>query len=372
MPGARGRRDGSGAGMPRLADPLATLHDDLAGAGPGSRCASRWGAATRDCFIDPACSRYSRGNVLRVLPEGAHMRRMLLVAVALGITWGPGGAAGQELEHVFVEVLDRAGRPVPDLTPADFALQENNVDLDVVSVRRGTPRPMSIALLVDNGGRVAAPAERDALREGLAAFLRTLPPRHEVSIHTIRGRVRRVLGPTTDRGDLDDAIGRVRVGARARVGLLDSVREVSEPRYEDDEPFPVVVLVLPNGDEDGGDGGGDIDLQMARFAAAGIMAHAVVLEPRSARGGGGEAPVVPGVARDLTRLLRGVYMTLTSRTQLSLGLSRLASRLAAGYERMSMQYRVSYVPSGADGAEIMVGVRRSGVEVRPLPQLQLP
>ncbi len=301
------------------------------------------------------------------------MRGTLLVAVALSVAWGPGDAAGQELEHVFVEVLDRAGRPVPDLTPADFALQENNVDLDVVSVRSGTPRPMSIALLVDNGGRVAAPAERDALRQGLAAFLRTLPPRHEVSIHTIRGRVRRVVGPTADRGDLDDAIGRVRVGARARVGLLDSVREASEPRYEDDEPFPVVVLVLPNGDEDRGAAGGDVDLQMARFAAAGIMAHAVVLEPRSAGGlGAGEEPVVPGVARDLTRLLRGVYMTLTSRTQLSLGLSRLASRLAAGYQRMSMQYRVSYVPSGAEDTEIMVGVRRSGVEVRPLPQLQLP
>ena len=64
-------------------------------------------------------------------------------------------------------------------------------------------------------------------------------------------------------------------------------------------------------------------------------------------------------------------MTLTSRTELSMGLSRLASRLAAGYERVSMQYRVSYVPSGADDAEIMVGVRRSGVDVRPLPQLQL-
>ena len=300
------------------------------------------------------------------------MRRILLVVVALSVAGGPAGAAAQELGHVFVEVLDRAGRPVPGLTAADFALQENNVDLDVVSVRRGTPRPMSIALLVDNGGRVAAPAERDALREGLAAFLRTLPPRHEVSIHTIRGRVRRVVGPTTDRGDLDDAIGRVRVGARARVGLLESVRGVSERRYDDDEPFPVVVLVLPNGDEERGDAREDADLQLARFAAAGIMAHAVVLEPRSARGrADGEERVVPGIARDLTRLLRGVYMTLTSRTQLSLGLSRLASRLAAGYERVSMQYRVSYVPSGADDPQIMVGVRRSGVDVRPLPQLQL-
>ena len=299
------------------------------------------------------------------------MRRMLLVAVAVGVAWGPGGAVAQELAHVFVEVLDRAGRPVPDLIAADFSLRESNVDLDVVSVRRGTPRPMSIALLVDNGGRVAAPAERDALRDGLAAFLRRLPPRHEVSVHTMRGRVRRVVGPTTDRGALDDAIGGVRVGARARVGLLESVREVSEDGYGDDEPFPVIVLVLPNGDEEGG--GAAADLQMARFAAAGIMVHAVVLEPRSARGraAGEERPVV-GVARDLTRLLRGVYMTLTSRTQLSLGLSRLASRLAAGYERMSMQYRVSYVRSGAEDAEIMVGVRRRDVDVRPLPQLQLP
>ena len=266
------------------------------------------------------------------------------------------------VEHVFVEVLDQAGRPVPDLTAADFSLQENNVDLDVVAVRRGTPRPMRIALLVDNGGRIAARAERDALRSGLAAFLRTLPPRHEVSLYTLRGRFRRVVGATTDRGALDDAIGRVRVGARARVGLLDSVREASEPRYEDDEPFPVVVLVLPNGDEDRVGAREEADLHMARLAAAGVMVHAVVLEPRSA---------VPGVARDLTRLLRGVYMTLTSRNELSLGLARLASRLADGYARMSMQYRVSYVHSGDEDAEIMVGVKRSGVDVRPLPQLQL-
>ena len=272
----------------------------------------------------------------------------------------PVTAAGR-VEHVFVEVLDRAGRPVPDLAAADFSLRENNVDLDVVAVRRGTPRPMRIALLVDNGGRIAARAERDALRSGLAAFLRTLPPRHEVSLYTLRGQFRRHLGATTDRGALDDAIGRLRVGARGRVGLLDSVREVSAPRYEDDEPFPVIVLVLPNGDEDGG-AGEDAELHMARLAAAGIRVHAVVLEPRS---------TVPGVARDLTRLLRGVYMTLTSRTELSLGLARLAGRLAAGYERMSMQYRVSYVHPGDEDAEIMVGVRRSGVDVRPLPQLQL-
>ena len=300
------------------------------------------------------------------------MRGMLLVVIAVGIAWGPRGGAAQEPGHVFVEVLDRAGRPVPGLTAADFALQENDVDLEVVSVRRGTPRPMRIALVVDNGGRVAARAERDALRDGLAAFLRTLPPRHEVSIYTIRGRVRRVVGPTADRGALEDAIGRVRVGARARVGLLDSVREASEEGYDDDEPFPVVVLVLPNGDEDLGDAGTDVELQMARFAAAGLMLHAVVLEPRSARGrAAGEAPPVPGIARELTRLLRGVYMTLTSRNELSLGLSRLASRLAAGYDRMSMQYRVSYVRSGGEDAQIMVGVRRAGVDVRPLPQLQL-
>ena len=276
---------------------------------------------------------------------------------------------------MFVEVLDQAGRPVSDLIAADFSLQENNVDLDVVSVRRGTPRPVSIALVVDNGGRIAAAAERDALRDGLAAFLRTLPSRHEVSIYTIRGRVRRVVGATPDRGSLHDAIGRMRVGPRARVGLLDSVREASNRRYEDDGPFPVMVLVLPNGDENRGGARGDADVHMARLAAAGIMVHAVVLEPRSARGRAvGEERPVPGVARDLTRLLCGVYMThmtLTSRTELSLGLSRLASRLAAGYERMSMQYRVSYVRSGAEDTQIMVGVRRPDVSVRPLPQLQL-
>ena len=134
----------------------------------------------------------------------------------------------------------------------------------------------------------------------------------------------------------------------------------------------MIVLVLPNGDEDGSDARGNPDLHLARLAAAGIMVHAVVLEPRSARRlAADEAPATPGVARDLTRLLRGVYMTLTSRTELSLGLARLAGRLAADYERMSMQYRVSYLRFGAEDAEIMIGVKRPDVNVRPMPQLQL-
>ena len=38
--------------------------------------------------------------------------------------------AAEQVDHVFVEVLDQAGRPVSDLTAADFSFQENNVDLD--------------------------------------------------------------------------------------------------------------------------------------------------------------------------------------------------------------------------------------------------
>ena len=125
------------------------------------------------------------------------MRRILVVG--LSVAGGPAGAAEQELGHVFVEVLDRAGRPVPGLTVADFALQENNVDLDVVSVRRGTLAADEHCVLVDNGGRVAAPAGRDALREGLAAFPRTLPPWHEAH-HPGPGRGARGAAPTGKNG----------------------------------------------------------------------------------------------------------------------------------------------------------------------------
>ena len=296
------------------------------------------------------------------------MDRTVFVAVALAIACGSLTAAAQVLDHVFVEVLDPVGRPVSDLTAVDFSLQENNVDLHIVSVRRGTPRPMSIALVVDNGGRIAVPAELKALLDGLSTFLRTLPSRHEVSLYTIRGQVRRLVGSTTDRGTLHDALGRIRVGARARVGLLDSVRDASKRRYEDDEPFPVIVLLLPNGDETRSGAQMHIELQMARLAAAGLMVHAVVLQPRSELR---LTVTVPGVARDLTQLLRGVYVTLTSRTEWSLGLARLASRLATGYERLSMQYRVSYVRSGAEDTQIMIGVKRPDVSVRPLPGLHL-
>lgn len=99
------------------------------------------------------------------------MRRMLGVAVALGIALGPRGAMVQELDHVFVEVLDQLGRPVSDLTADDF--RKHGVDLEVVSVRRGTSRPMRIALLVDNGGRPApvrpAPVPTEIVRAAAAA-----------------------------------------------------------------------------------------------------------------------------------------------------------------------------------------------------------
>ena len=297
------------------------------------------------------------------------MRCMVLVAIALTFACESSTASAQVLNHVFVEVLDQLGRSVSDLTAVDFSLQENNLDLDIVSVRRGMVRPMSIALVVDNGGRIAVPAERKALLDCLSSFLRMLPSRHEVSLYTIRGQVRRLVGPTTDRGTLHDALDRIRVGARARVGLLDSMRAASKRRYEDDEPFPVIVLVLPNGDENRDDAQMHMELQMAQLAAAGLMVHAVVLQQQ--RSEPGLAVAVPGVARDLAQLLCGVYMTLTSRTEWSLGLARLASRLTTGYERMSMQYRVSYVRSGAQDTQIMIGVQRPDVSVRPLPRLHL-
>lgn len=300
------------------------------------------------------------------------MRRMLVVAVALGVGCATWGVTAQELSHVFVEVLDRAGQPVSGLTPADFSLLEDDVDLEVVSVERGAAQPMRVALLVDNGGRIAVAGERDALQAGLMAFLRTLAPRHEVSLYTIRGQIRRRAGFTTDRGALGEAVSRMRAQPYPRVALLDSVRETARRRFDDDEPFPVIVLVLTNGDENHGRAGHESDFLVAELARAGITVHAVVLQSGSGRSRAVDDPrAVPPVAHKLTEFLGGAYETLTSRTELTLALARLASRMTASYERVSARYRVGYVRSGPEERQIMVGVNRPDANVRLFQDLRL-
>ena len=93
-------------------------------------------------------------------------------------------ASGQALEEIYFEVLTPGGDAVEGLTPDNCSIINNGTRLRVVSAEL-QDAPMTVALLVDNGALFAQRGGVNALRDGMAAFLDTLPTQHEVGLYTI-------------------------------------------------------------------------------------------------------------------------------------------------------------------------------------------
>lgn len=73
--------------------------------------------------------------------------RRLILFVALSAI--PVSASSQSVERiVYASILDRAGRPVTDVTANGLTVRENNIDRRVLRVYRAI-EPLDVAILVD-------------------------------------------------------------------------------------------------------------------------------------------------------------------------------------------------------------------------------
>src|SRR4051794_3706051 len=81
------------------------------------------------------------------------MKRCMLAGVSalVALFWVPPAALlSQALERsMYVNVVDQAGAPVPNLGPADFIVREDNRSREVLRVVPATDA-MQIAILIDN------------------------------------------------------------------------------------------------------------------------------------------------------------------------------------------------------------------------------
>ncbi len=275
----------------------------------------------------------------------------LAATIGLGAQSKPGGK--NPTRTVFVAVLDRGGAPVLDLSPGDFEITENSVRRQVVSAALAKS-PMRVALILDTSDGAAAALNH--LRAGLAAFLDTLPPEHEVLIVTTGRQSRVRVPPTLDRKKLKDAAAGLFSDGGATI-LSDTLLEIDD-RFmrKAEDRWPVFIIVTGDGAE-GRSPANEKKLNdwVRALPARGVAAHAIVLKYK-----GGGLPEV--VAQHTAVTANGMYDFINTSNSLPEKLKAIAEQLTHDYERASKKYQVTFVSEAPTGG-ITIGVAREGVRV---------
>ena len=289
------------------------------------------------------------------------LRARVIVCVAAMSAGGaaiPGVVAAQELGQLFVHVTNQAGEPVTDLTPADFAVMEDAVACEIVSAELST-EPMKIALLVDNSESINQAGALTSLRGGLEGFLSELPVQHEVALATIGGNIRWRVDFTTDRDELRESASEIFGGGGAGPILLDGIKETWERRFEDEEAWPIFIVVATDGSESSGNmNQNEYGRLVNELITKGVTVHVALL---STQGGSSTTDY----AINLTDNTGGLYDVFAASTRLATALPELATRLGNHYDQVSQRYRVVYERPDPPGASLSVGVAREGVVARP-------
>lgn len=281
------------------------------------------------------------------------MRHVVLAVTALACCL-PAGAAAQSMGQVFVEVTRQStGEPVPDLSPTDFEVSENGRPAGIVSAGLDTD-PMKIAVLIDNGDRLMETNALNPLRDGLDGFLDTLAPQHEVSLITIGRSVQQRVEFTTDRAELKEGVGLLFPDRGAGARLLDGVRETWRRRFDDDDAFPVMVLVLTDGTEASGNYNDNQYADLLNpLIANGVTVHAVML---ATRGGVRAQQRLPQYAFNLVETTGGILENFVAPTGYENVLPRLAERMNDHYEVVSKRYRLIFERPDPPGTRLSVSV----------------
>lgn len=151
---------------------------------------------------------------------------------------------------LYVSVVDKDGKTVPDLGPADFLVQEDRVTREVLTVRPADD-PMQIALLVDNS-QASDPFIRD-YREGLPAFINAMMdaagPRNEMALIMLADRPTIFTPYTTERAAMLKGVQRIFSMPGSATYLLDGLIETSRGITKRNSPRPVIVALTSEGPE---------------------------------------------------------------------------------------------------------------------------
>lgn len=275
-----------------------------------------------------------------------------LVSVCLlSFLLSPSAFAQDRPQLLYLRAVDGTGAPVLDLTRAEVIVQQGNAACEIVTVQAET-RGMKVALLVGNG----ANAESNPLRDGLNAFLDTLPPEHEVGVFTIVGQVVMRMDFTADRAQLKDDVSNLFVSRIMGTKMMEGLVETWRRRFDQDDAWPVFVLVLHDGPDVSPDVlDGQFNPLLTELVLRGATVHAVVVSPI----GVGQQTAL---SLNATERTGGTHTPISAPTALADNLSDLAETMTRHYSTFQNSHRVVFeCPADAAGGETGVGVTRPGV-----------
>ena len=290
-----------------------------------------------------------------------HMAKRILVrliAMAFVVIASGGYAFAQDQGFVYSFVMNQTGQPVTDLTAEDFVVTEDGNEAEVVSAEIMT-EPMKIALMVDNGIRIRNGQAINPLRDAVTSFLQTLPPQHLVSLYTIGGNIRRILDFTDNREELIEEGQSIFSDSGDTLRMLDGIRETLERRFEEDDTWPVFVMLITDAPE------GSAFMNQNRYnqfmqnlREKGVIVHTILWSSQN------RSNNTEGFAINLANNTGGRFQSIAAVNGMDEVVGQLAVDMGNHYDEVSSRYRVVWNRPDPRGERISVSVKRPGVGVR--------
>jgi VWFA-related protein len=259
---------------------------------------------------------------------------------------------------IYTSVLDKEGRPVANLGPADFVVREDNIAREVLRVEPATA-PMQIALLVDNSAR-SSNNIRD-IREATAEFIKSITGtgmRNEVAVITVAERPTMLVDYSSDQAKL---LKGVIVFTQPNSGayMLDGIFESARAQKKREATRPVIVAIATNGPELSNR---YHDQVIGAIKDAGAALHIVMV-------GTAPADVTTSEGRERAYIFSDGTESTGGRYDNVLAASALPARLKEVADELTHQYLVTYArPTSLIPPErVKISGKRADLTVRGIP-----
>ncbi len=255
------------------------------------------------------------------------------------------------LVSVIASVLDKNGRPVPDLPKAAFEVYEEGVKQQVEVFEQETQQPLDLALMIDSS--LSTLKELSFEKEAASHFIRQIVrPADRLAVFEVSDVVSQLAEFSSNVARLEEAVARIEPGGGAP--LYDAL--VLGSQALERRPLGrrrVIVLVT-----DAGETTSRAKFDDARSAAlaAGTMLYTILINAVKNEGGRNTAG-------------EHALFTITEVTGGTIYYPQAAADLDAIFDRMDRelrtQYRLGYYPTPRPPQSATAVFRRIEVRVNP-------